>query len=111
MIETADRLHVAPDELFRQQRQYARMMAGLARAFIAGRLVQGDVDVGAVGPGLAEDLEFQPFGFKACRRIPDRFALHPHFAGADQVAAVIAGAEALALQDAVESFLAHGAGM
>ena len=53
LVEPADRLHAAPAQRLRQQRVHARMVPGLLRAFVAGRLVHRDERALPIRPALA----------------------------------------------------------
>lgn len=102
VIQMAYGLHAAVCELFRQQRQHAGMVAGLARAFVVGRFVQCEVEMLAVLPWLAVHAEFEGVRLESAARIFDDFAADGDFAIRDQPSAPFAGAEALRLQDAIQ---------
>src|SRR5713226_8454432 len=85
------------------------MVAGLARAFEASRLVQRDVQVLAIVPVLAVDREREAFGGERFVERGDDAAADADLAAADQGAARLARAETLRLQDPVEGQLAHAA--
>ena len=101
MIETAYRLHVAPGELFRQQGEHAAVIAGPARAFVIGGLVQCDIQMLAVAVRLAENGKFEGVGFDAGLAIADSHAGDADVTLGDQFAAPLACAETLRLQGAV----------
>ena len=102
VVKPPYRLHLAPGELFGQQGQHARVVAGLARAFKVGRLVQRNVNVLAVLPFLAKDLQHQAIGLDGSLVAGLHFAIDGNIAVFNQRAAVFSRAEALRLEDAVE---------
>jgi hypothetical protein len=102
VVEAAHRLHFAPAELFRQQGQHARVVAGFARAFEIGRLVQRNIDVLAIDPFFVEYGQHQAVGLDRGLVVVFNRAVDGDIAVLDQGAAVLAGAEALRLQDAVQ---------
>ncbi len=101
VVEAADRLHLAPGELFRQQGQHARMVAWFTRAFEVGRLVQRDVDMLAIRPFFVEHGQDQAIGVESGFVAVDGLAVDGDVAVLDQRAAIFAGAESLRLQDTV----------
>lgn len=109
VIEAAYWLYIAADELFRQDGQDTRVMAGLARALVIGRFVQGDVDMPAINPQLVINCKLQAIGFNRGTAIVDNFSSDADIAISDQFAAPLARAKALRLQDMLQCRFAHAA--
>jgi hypothetical protein len=82
-------------------------MAGLARTLVVGWFVQGDVQMLAVEVRFAKDGKFEAVGFDAGMALGDDRSGDADFTIADQLAAPLAGAEALRLQDAIQGVFAH----
>ena len=99
MIEAPYGLDIAVDVLLRQQGEDARMMAGLARTLVTGGLVQADVEMLAKSPFFAVNAEDQAFAGQVFVGIGDYPSRHAHQFIPDELAALLAGAEALALKD------------
>ena len=99
MIETPYGLDIAVDVFLRQQGEDARMMAGLARTLVTGGLVQADVELLAKSPFFTANAEDQAFAGQVFVGIGDYPSRHAHQFIPDELAALLAGAEALALKD------------
>ena len=76
-------------------------MAGLARTFKIGWLVQGDIDMLPISPVFPEQMKDQAVGLDFHRMAIDHHTVYRHFAIRDQSTTIFARAEALGLQDAV----------
>lgn len=101
VVEAADGLQAAFGEGVGEEGEYAGVVAGFAAAFDAGGFVQRQVEAGVVGPGNAVDGEGEAFGGEVFLPVGGGVAVDGDLAAGDQGLALPAGAEALALEDAV----------
>ena len=98
-VEPAHRLHLAPAQRAGQQVHHARVVLGLLRTLVAGRLVQQHQRLLEVRPGFAAHGELQPGGGEFLERIVAGPAVHGDEAGDDQSLAFAPRAETLREQD------------
>src|SRR5690606_5866518 len=95
VIEPADALHVAPDELRRQQREHRSMVLRPMRALMIRRLVQHQIGLVTIAPGFAVELEHQTVGVEFRKWIVDDLSMCAERTVANVCPAFLASAETL----------------